>query len=78
MFKDLLGSHVLLKTNGKEIKYDDPIIYKCAKLAAIHSNASEENKVIVDYTLIKNIKKPKGSKPGFVVFNNYKSIIVDI
>ena len=70
------GSHVLLKTNGKEINNNNPIILKCAKLAAQHSKANNENKVSVDYTLIKNIKKPKGSKPGFVVFTNYKTIIV--
>lgn len=70
------GSHVLLKPNGKEIKEDNPIILKCAKLAALHSKANTENKVAVDYTLIKNIKKPKGSKPGFVVFNTYKTIII--
>lgn len=71
------GSHVLLKTNGKEISDDNPIILKCAKLASLHSKANNENKVAVDYTLIKNIKKPKGAKPGFVVFNSYKTIIVD-
>ena len=71
------GSHVLLKTNGKEITDDNPIILKCAKLASLHSKANNETKVAVDYTLIKNIKKPKGSKPGFVIFNNYKTIIVD-
>lgn len=71
------GSHVLLKTNNKEIKEDNPIILKCAKLAALHSKANKENKVSVDYTLVKNIKKPKGSKPGFVVFNTYKTIIVE-
>lgn len=71
------GSHVLLKTNGKEIDDNNLIILKCAKLASLHSKASNENKVAVDYTLIKNIKKPKGSKPGFVVFNNYRTIIVD-
>lgn len=70
------GSHVLLKTNNKEIDDNNPIILKCAKLAALHSKANSENKVAVDYTLIKNIKKPKGTKPGFVVFNSYKTIIV--
>lgn len=70
------GSHVLLKTNGKEIDDNNPIILKCAKLAALNSKANNENKISVDYTLIKNIKKPKGSKPGFVIFNNYKTIVV--
>ena len=71
------GSHILLKTNGKEIDDNNPIILKCAKLAAKYSKANAEKKVAVDYTLIKNIKKPKGSKPGFVIFNNYKTIIVE-
>lgn len=71
------GSHVLLKTNGNEIDDNNPIILKCAKLASLHSKASNENKVAVDYALIKNIKKPKGAKPGFVIFNNYKTIIVN-
>ena len=71
------GSHILLKTNVKEIDDNNPIILKCAKLAAKHSKANTENKVAVDYTLIKNIKKPKGAKPGFVIFNNYKTMIVE-
>ena len=71
------GSHILLKTNSKEIDDNNPIILKCAKLATKYSKANTENKVSVDYTLIKNIKKPKGAKPGFVIFNNYKTIIVE-
>ena len=42
------------------------------------SKASNENKVAVDYTLIKNLKKPKGAKPGFVIFNNFKTIVINI
>ena len=72
------GSHVILKTKGNEITDDNPIIIKCAKLAALHSKASNEKKVLVDYTLVKNLKKPKGSKPGFVVFNNHKTTIVSL
>lgn len=71
------GSHVLLKTNSKEIDDNNPIILKCAKLASLYSKASNENKVAVDYTLIKNIKKPRGAKPGFVIFTNYKTIIIN-
>lgn len=70
------GSHVLLKTNNQQLDVNNPVIYKCAKLVVSHSKASNENKVAVDYTLIKNIKKPKGAKPGFVIFNNYNTIIV--
>ena len=72
------GSHVLLKTNSQKIDDNHPIIFKCARLAALHSKASNENKVAVDYTLIKNLKKPKGAKPGFVIFNNFKTIVINI
>lgn len=75
--QNLHGSHVLLKTNNTLIPDNSDIIYKCAKLAALHSKASNEKKVAVDYTLIKNVKKTKASKPGFVIFNNYKTIIVE-
>lgn len=71
------GSHVLLKTNNTLIDDNNPIIKKCAILAALNSKSSNENKVAVDYTLIKNIKKPNGAKPGFVVFNKYSTIIVN-
>ena len=73
----LHGSHVLLKTNNVIISDDNPIIPKCAKLAALHSKGCSENKVLVDYTLIKNIRKPKNAKPGFVIFNTYKSILIE-
>lgn len=75
--QNIHGSHVLLKTNNNQISDTDEIIYKCAKLAVLHSKANNERKVAVDYTLIKNVKKPKSSKPGFVIYNNYKTIIVD-
>lgn len=74
--QDAHGSHVILQTNGKEISDDNPIIVKCAELAGLHSKSNTENKVAVNYTLIKNVKKPKGSNPGFVTFTNYKTILV--
>lgn len=74
--KDIHGSHVVLCLNNQ----NDPsekIIYKCASIAAFYSKAKDSSKVEVQYTQIKNIKKPKNSKPGFVIFNQYKSIIVE-
>ena len=72
--KDIQGSHVVLSLdNNQDINND--IIEKCASIAAFNSKASSSSKVEVQYTQIKNIKKPKNAKPGFVVFNTYKSII---
>ena len=66
---------------GSETRQDlknklDEMLIKVKDIDAQEVKANIENKVLVDYTLIKNIKKPKGSKPGSVVFNSYKTIIV--
>lgn len=74
--KDFQGSHVVLRLNNKAANTN--IILKCAKLAAIHSKAKNSNKVLVEYTKIKNITKPKGARPGFVIFNSYKTLTVDL
>ena len=74
--KDLHGSHVILKVESDK-NIDENIIYKCASLAAYHSKGKNSSKVLVEYTLVKNIKKPKDSKPGFVVFTNYKTVLVE-
>ncbi|HZK21673.1 MAG TPA: NFACT RNA binding domain-containing protein [Oscillospiraceae bacterium] len=68
------GSHVILKTNGKTPS--SASIVEAAKIAVKHSSLSKNTKTSVDYTEVKNLKKPAGSKPGFTVYNTYNSIIV--
>ena len=68
------GSHVVLKTNGKEP--DEDTIFKCALLAKQNSRASLDKNVSVDYTYIKNVRKAPGQKPGMVNYVNYKTIIL--
>lgn len=65
------GSHVICETSGKEIT--DGAIHDCAVIAAYFSKARSSSNVAVDYTLVKNIKKPNGAKPGFVIYNTYKT-----
>ena len=60
------GSHVLLLSDGGEIP-DDAIV-EAAEIAAFYSSAKDGTIVTVDYTDVKNIKKPNGAKPGFVVY----------
>lgn len=72
--KDIRGSHVILKTNDQDIS--DDLIIKCAKLAAAHSKAKNSSNVPVDYCLAKYVKKPSGSKPGMVIYTNYKTVNV--
>ena len=68
------GSHVLLLADGGEIP-DDAIV-EAAEIAAYYSSAREGTVVTVDYTDVKNIKKPNGAKPGFVVYYTYYSVNV--
>lgn len=72
--KDIAGSHVILKTDGKEPSERD--ILEAAQLAALNSKAASSSSVPVDYTLVKHVKKPVGAKPGMVIFTNNKTLYV--
>ena len=72
--QDIQGSHLILRLN---IEPDDIILSKVAQYAAYFSKARETSKVPVDYTYIKNIKKPPGSPLGFVIFNTHQTMIVE-
>ena len=65
------GSHVICETSGNQIS--DEAIHDCAVIAAYFSKARESSNVAVDYTLVKNVRKPNGAKPGFVVYDPYKT-----
>lgn len=73
--KDTPGSHVILKVTLNET-IPNEILVEAAKLAAGHSKAKNSSHTPVDYCEIRNIKKPSGSKPGFVIYNNNKTIYV--
>ena len=72
--QDIQGSHLILRLN---VEPDDMILSKVAQYAAYFSKARETSKVPVDYTYIKNIKKPPGSPLGFVIFNTHQNMIVE-
>ena len=72
--KGIPGSHVIVKTNGEILP--DTTYEEAAKLAAYYSKARGNEKVEIDYTERKNVKKPSGGKPGFVVYyTNYSMMI---
>ena len=52
------------------------VIVKVATVAAYYSKARNEKKVYVNYTLAKNVSKPKGAKAGLVLVKNFKSVMV--
>ena len=72
--QDIQGSHLILRLN---VEPDDMILSKVAQYAAYFSKARETSKVPVDYTYVKNIKKPPGSPLGFVIFNTHQTMIVE-
>ncbi len=71
--KKLAGSHVIVKAGGQELP--DKTYEEAARLAAYYSGARDAEKVEIDYTLKKNVKKPNGGKPGFVVYYTNYSLL---
>ena len=72
--KDIPGSHVILRNAGAELTEDNILL--AANLAAHFSKSQGSSKIPVDYTEIRYVKKPSGSKPGFVIFTNQKTLYV--
>ena len=71
--KGFPGSHAVLLCEGEEPGDSD--YTEAASLAALYSKATGDN-IAVDYTRVKNIKKPQGSKPGFVIYKtNYTAFV---
>ena len=71
--KDIPSSHIILKAP----KLTDELIVKAAQVSAYYSKANLGEKVTVDYTLRKNVSKPTGAKPGFVIYVSQKSVVVE-
>ncbi|MDY4668370.1 MAG: NFACT RNA binding domain-containing protein [Oliverpabstia sp.] len=69
------GSHVIVKTNGEELP--DRTFEEAGKLAAYYSRGRQAPKVEIDYTQKKNLRKPNGAKPGFVVYYTNYSLLIE-
>lgn len=67
------GSHVIIR--AEDTRPDDRTIEEAASLAAYFSQARESGKVPVDYTMVRNVKKPSGALPGKVIYTNYETIM---
>lgn len=72
--KNVHSCHTLIVSAGKAVD-DDTILY-AASLCAYYSKAKNDLKVEVDYCPCSNVKKPNGAKPGMVIYNNYKTVVV--
>ena len=72
--KNMPGSHAVMLTGGVEPSERD--FTEAAEIAACFSKGADGQNVEVDYTLVKNVKKPAGAKPGFVIYHTNWSCIV--
>ncbi|MBA4542503.1 MULTISPECIES: NFACT family protein [Thermoactinomyces] len=70
--KEIPGSHVVIRSK----QVTDQTLLEAAMLAAYFSKGRESSRVPVDYTLIKHVKKPSGARPGFVTYENQKTLYV--
>ncbi|ASN05823.1 Rqc2 family fibronectin-binding protein [Virgibacillus necropolis] len=70
--KDIPGSHVVIQDKSPS----EETLLEAAQLAAYFSKSQQSSSVPVDYTLIRHVKKPNGAKPGFVTYDNQKTLFV--
>ncbi|MDQ0230594.1 Rqc2 family fibronectin-binding protein [Metabacillus malikii] len=70
--KDIPGSHVVIRSKNPS---NDTII-EAATIAAYFSKAKNSSSVPVDFTAIRYVKKPNGSKPGYVIYDNQQTVYV--
>lgn len=71
--KNIPGSHVIICSND----VPDNTLVEGATIAAFYSKAKDSSKVPVDYTLVKNLKKPNGSNPGMVIYHTNYTMYVE-
>jgi predicted ribosome quality control (RQC) complex YloA/Tae2 family protein len=70
--KDMPGSHVIIKSN----QFNDDTLEQAAQLAAYFSSGKQSSSVPIDYTLVRHVKKPSGAKPGYVIYEQQKTIFI--
>ena len=73
--KDMPGSHCIVRCSGHELS--DKSCEEASRLAAHFSKGASSDKIEVQYTQCRNLKKPQGAKPGFVTFNTFYSLQAD-
>lgn len=73
--KNIHGSHTIIKL-GIDKDIPDSTILEAASIAAYYSKGRKSSQVPVDYTQVKNVRKPNGAKPGMVIYDNYNTVYV--
>ncbi len=73
--KKAAGSHVIVKAGNRELP--DRTFEEAARLAAHFSSVKDAERVEVDYTMKKNLKRPAGAVPGYVIYHTNYSMMID-
>lgn len=73
--KNIHGSHTVIKL-GLDKEVPKSTITEAAQIAAYYSKGRDSSQVPVDFTRIKNVRKPNGAKPGMVIYDHYNTIYV--
>lgn len=73
--KNIHGSHTIIKL-GTDKEVPERTMLEAAQIAAYYSKGRSSSQVPVDYTQIKNVKKPNGAKPGMVIYDRYNTVYV--
>lgn len=73
--KGMPGSHVIVKANNEELP--DSVFEEAGRLAGFYSKGRENEKIEIDYLQKKNLKKPSGAAPGFVVYYTNYSLVIE-
>ncbi len=73
--KNIPGSHTIVRTKGTGMAPDTTLM-QAAKIAAYYSKGKNSSQVPVDYTAVKNVKKPNGAKAGMVIYDKYNTVYV--
>ena len=68
------SSHVIIALEGRQV-WDELLLY-AAEICAYYSDGRDSDKIPVDYCKKKYVKKPNKSKAGFVIYTDYKTILV--
>ena len=74
--KAATSAHVVIRTNGKPDAVPRSALYAAAEIAVKHSNQKHSSLVPVDYTLIKNVRRPKGAPSGKVIYHSEKTLYI--
>lgn len=69
------GSHVIVRCEGEELP--ERTLVQAASLAAYYSQGRDGGKLPVDYTMVKNVRKPPAALPGKVIYTEYKTLTAE-